>query len=380
MKGSIKLRGSNWTYVVDVGIDPVTGKRKQKTKGGFKRKKDAQSALNKLLVEIDDNRYIDPSKETFSEFIDRWFTEHFQKRIGETTAVNKNSLKDKHLIKENPFAHKPLSKITTEDIDVFYNLKIDEGYRGSYIRKMHQLLKQAFEQAKKWEKISSNPVDNAEPPSIKKEEMKIWSPQEINVFLLYCTDERYRMIFLLAIYTGMRRGEILGLKWSDIDFEKKKITVKRSLAYTPKKGYIFTKLKTKNAKREILITDMLIDELLKHLKRQQTWKQRFEKEYRDQDFVICTEKGTEQDPRNVLVMMKRLISIANVTSIRFHDLRHTHASILISEGVDIVKVAHRLGHSNPKITLETYAHLVPNQDNDVADIFHSAINRSVSKL
>lgn len=79
-------------------------------------------------------------------------------------------------------------------------------------------------------------------------------------------------------------------------------------------------------------------------------------------------------------MMKRLISIANVTSIRFHDLRHIHASILISEGVDIVKVSHRLGHSNPKITLETYAHLVPNQDNDVADIFHSAINRSVSKL
>ena len=193
------------------------------------------------------------------------------------------------------------------------------------------IVAQAFEQAIKWKKLSSNPVDNAEPPAIKKEEMKIWSPQEIKLFLHYCTDERYRMIFLLAIYTGMRSGEILGLKWSDIDFEKKKINVKRSLAYIPHKRYIFTMLKTKNAKREIPIPQLIIDELLKHQKQQQIWKKRFNKEYRDQDFVICTEKGAEQDPRNVLRIMKRLISISNVTSIRFRDLRHTHASIFFTK-------------------------------------------------
>ena len=124
---------------------------------------------------------------------------------------------------------------------------------------------------------------------------------------------------------------------------------------------------------------MIIDELLKHQKQQQIWKKRFNKEYRNQDFVICTEKGAEQDPRNVLRIMKRLISISNVTSIRFHDLRHTHASILISEGVDIVKVAHRLDHANPKIKLKTYVHIIPYQDNEIADISHSSINRSVSK-
>ena len=92
--------------------------------------------------------------------------------------------------------------------------------------------------------------------------------------------------------------------------------------------------------------------------------------------LICTETGTLQDPRNVLRVMKRLIAAANVTTIRFHDIRHTHASILISEGVDIVKVAARLGHANPKITIETYAHLVPNVDNDLADIFHNAVQKA----
>lgn len=92
--------------------------------------------------------------------------------------------------------------------------------------------------------------------------------------------------------------------------------------------------------------------------------------------LICTETGTLQDPRNVLRVMKRLIAAANVTTIRFHDIRHTHASILISEGVDIVKVAAHLGHANPKITIETYAHLVPNVDNDLADIFHNAVQKA----
>lgn len=91
-------------------------------------------------------------------------------------------------------------------------------------------------------------------------------------------------------------------------------------------------------------------------------------------------KTAVQNPIRVLRVLKRLVNAAKITRIRFHDLRHTHASILISEGVDIVKVAHRLGHGNPKITLETYAHLIPNQDNEVADIFHSVLNRSVSKL
>lgn len=365
---------------MDVGRDPITGKRKQKTKGGFKRKKDAQAAMHKLLVEINDNNYVEPSKETFTEFIESWFTGHYQKRVGEITSSNKRYMKDKHLIKENPFAELPLSKITTEDIDSFYNLKIEQGHKASYIRKFHQMLKQVFEQAIRWKKISNNPVVNAVPPVIKKEEMKIWGPLEIQIFLNFCRDEHQRITFLLAIYTGMRRGEILGLKWDDIDFEKMKINVKRSLGYTPEKGYFFTMLKTKNSKREIPIPEILIDELLKHQKQQQIWKERFGEEYHDQDFVNCRENGTEQDPGNLLRLMKRLIRDSNVTSIRFHDLRHTHASILISEGVDIVKVANRLGHANPKITLETYAHLIPNQDNELADIFQSALNRSVSNL
>lgn len=375
MKGSVKKRGKTYQYVVDVGTDPFTGKRTQKTKGGFKRQKDAQAALNQVLHENDTQGYVEPSKEIFSTFIESWFTSHHEKRIKETTASNAQSLINKHLIRENPFANKPLSKITTEDIDAFYNLKIDEAYSSSYIRKMHQMLNQAFNQAVKWKRIKYNPVNDADPPAVRKEEMKIWSYDAIKTFLEHCKGERHYLTFFLAIYTGMRRGEILGLKWSDIDFVNKTIHVERSLAYIPKKGYILTSTKTRKSNRIIPISDMVVKALVNYRKQQEIWKEQLGEQYQEEDLVICTETGSKQDPRNVLRALKRLITISNVTQIRFHDFRHTHASILISKGVDVVKVSKRLGHANAKITLETYAHLIPNEDNDLADIFEKALEK-----
>ncbi|MBD8033040.1 tyrosine-type recombinase/integrase [Solibacillus sp. A46] len=375
MQGSVKKRGNTDQYVVDIGRDPFTGKRKQKTKGGFKRKKDAQAALNKVLQEIDAQGYVEPSKEIFASFIESWFKSHFEKRIKETTASNAQSLINKHLIRENPFANKPLSKITTEDIDAFYNFKINEEYSSSYIHKMHQILNQAFNQAVKWKRIKYNPVNDADPPAVKKEEMKIWSYDEINTFLEHCKGERHYLTFLLAIYTGLRRGEILGLKWSDVDFINKTIHVQRSLAYIPKKGYILTSTKTRKSNRIIPISDMVVKALVNHRKQQEIWKEQLGEQYQEEDLVICTETGSKQDPRNVLRALKRLITTSGVTQIRFHDFRHTHASILISNSIDVVKVSKRLGHPNARITLETYAHLVPNEDNDLADVFEKALEK-----
>ncbi|MED4533587.1 Arm DNA-binding domain-containing protein [Metabacillus fastidiosus] len=137
MKGSIIKRGASWTYIIDIGKDPVTGKRRQRTKGGFRRQKDAEVALRKILTEIDENRYVEPSNESFSSYIQHWFTSHYQKRVKETTASSRKYLMDKHLVRENPFAYKSLSKITTIDIDSLYNLKLDAEYRTSTIRKLH---------------------------------------------------------------------------------------------------------------------------------------------------------------------------------------------------------------------------------------------------
>lgn len=135
-------------------------------------------------------------------------------------------------------------------------------------------------------------------------------------------------------------------------------------------------MKTVNSKRKVPIADNVVQILRTYKETQNNWKQRLGDVYEDLNLVICTETGTIQDPQNLLRVMKRICKQANVLLIRFHDIRHTHASILISKGIDLVKVSNRLGHSNAKITLEYYAHLLPNDDNEVADIFQNAIEES----
>ncbi|MDO7486490.1 tyrosine-type recombinase/integrase [Peribacillus frigoritolerans] len=142
------------------------------------------------------------------------------------------------------------------------------------------------------------------------------------------------------------------------------------------KDIVYPRRKRKNQNGKSLFLDSLVKELKAHKERQEKQRKRLGEHYQNQDLVICTEFGSLQDPRNVLRVMKRISKAANVTSIRFHDIRHTHASVLISEGVDIVKVAARLGHSDPTITLKNYAHMIPNQDDEVADIFHNALHKS----
>ena len=171
----------------------------------------------------------------------------------------------------------------------------------------------------------------------------------------------------------MRRGEILGLKWSDVDFSNKRTHVNRSLAHIPKSGYILTTLKTKSSKRQIPILEFVLNELRRHKDIQDEWKELVGDLFQNQDLVICTNTGTLQYSRNVIRVMKCMTKGAKVTEIRFHDMWHTHASNLISSGVDVVKIAARLGNVNPKITLEFYAHLLPISHSDVADISHNAI-------
>ncbi|MFZ3589293.1 tyrosine-type recombinase/integrase [Bacillus sp. DJP31] len=373
MRGSIAKRGNTYTYIVDIGKDLATGKRRQKTKGGFSKKKDAQIAMIKIITEINENTFIEQSPENFSDFITDWMVNHYKRRVKETTFSSRKYLIEKHLLKDNLFSKVPLSSITTKHIDNFYNIKLEAGYSRSTVRKLHQLLNLALTQAVKWNKIKFNPVLNTDPPSEAKKEIQIWSFEEIRQFLKKCSEERLYIAFLLAIYTGMRKGEILGLKWSDINFTKKTIKTERTLSHIPKLGYILTSVKTKNSNRQIPISDNIIIELKKLKDSQITLKKRLGSLYQDSNLIICTETGTFQDPKNLMRVMKRAIKNSGVSTIRFHDLRHTHASILLSEGVDIVKVSSRLGHSNPKVTLEFYAHLVPNIDDDVAEIFHSAI-------
>lgn len=148
MKGTVFKRGQTWTYVVDIGRDANTGKRKQKSIGGFRTKKEAETSLRKLLVEVEETGFQEPSKKPFSNYIEEWFFRHYANRASTTTFNSRKYIVNSHLIKNNYFKDKPLSKVTTKDIDDLYDSKLDDDYEPAYIRSMHNLLKQAFDQAR----------------------------------------------------------------------------------------------------------------------------------------------------------------------------------------------------------------------------------------
>ncbi|MED4919273.1 tyrosine-type recombinase/integrase [Geobacillus thermodenitrificans] len=367
----IKEKKKGFYFRIDVGKDPVTGKRKQASFGPFRTKTEAKKELLKIKNQVDDGSYFKESTEDFSMFMERWFNTSYKRTVEITTAKSREYVIRNHIMKY--FQHKKINEITTFDIDSFYVDKLDSGYSGAYIRQMHNLLNQAFDQAVRWSLIKVNPVKNAKPPKVKSEEKITWTVDEVNRFLNLIKNSSMEIPYLLAIFTGMRRGEVLGLKWDDVDFENKKIRIKRSLCFVSGKGLIFKEPKTKKSKRQISISQHVVNVLKKHKQKQEFQKEKLGTQYQDNNLIVCTDDGKPLDPRNLLRQFYRLIEEANVPRISFHDLRHTHATILMQQGENPKVVSERLGHSRVGITLDLYSHVSDDLQEQAAEKFENAL-------
>lgn len=258
-------------------------------------------------------------------------------------------------------------------IQKFYSNKINEGLSAEYVRYMHSILRSSLNQAVKWKMISSNPASLADPPKLTHKEKGTWTIQEANQFLSHTfQDDLLHVAYLLAIYTGMRQGEILGLRWKDCDLEKGQISICQTLSRTSK-GLVFQEPKTKSSRRVIAITDEIVSALKKHKARQNRNKLLLGEAYEDHNLVVCTSKGTPIIPSNFRRHFIRMIKESGVPKIRFHDMRHTHATIMLQLGEHPKVVSERLGHSRTSVTLDTYSHVIPNIQADAAKKFSNAL-------
>lgn len=345
-----------WYFRIDVGIDPKTGKRKQKYRGGFPTRKAAQDELTSIQSQVLDGSYFEPSIEMFEVFLNRWFDGIYRRSVEPTTAESRRHIVDKQII--TYFNQKKLSDINTFMIDEFYEAKLEEGLSPGYIKIMHSILNQAFKKALNWKLIKYNPVLEASPPPVKSSKIKgLWTKYETKRFLELVTEKSVEIPYILGIFTGMRRGETLGLKWSDINFETGHIHVQRSLARTKENGLFFKSVKTESSDRIVVVSDYVINLLNEHQQRQQKLKNKLGVSFIEHDLVNCTFDGKPIEPRNLLRQFQSLIKEANLPKITFHDLRHLHATTLMALGENPKVVADRLGHSRVQVTLDIYSHV-----------------------
>lgn len=360
------MKGGKEHYYYAFEVKDHNGRRKTIKKRGFTGKTACRKAESEARVAWEKGAYIDPSKILFGEYITNWL-ENKNDISPETRYTNEGHLKN-HVIPE--LGKIPLQKINVLHIENFLktlrNKKNSKGETLSQgtIKKIFNLIQTSFLSAEKKELISKNPfslLDKGSKPKDSKQKINYWTVDEVKHFLSVL-EHRQRALFILAIHTGMRRGEILGLRWKDIDFENRQIRISKSLK--PRQG-LKEGVKTQSGHRSITISPMVVSELKKH--RTMLAKEKLACEnYQDNDLVICQKNGNPVNLGNFTQFWKRVIAKTGMRYIRFHDLRHTCASLLLSAGVHPKIVQELLGHSSIKITLDKYSHMMPNLQENAA--------------
>jgi integrase len=241
--------------------------------------------------------------------------------------------------------------------------------KASTIHKLFDVLKVAFKRATVLKVIKENPALFVDLPKIEKAEMNVWDIKEINLFLENVLNvkrpSKYLTAYCLAIFCGMRQGEILGLRWRDIDFEKKLLYIKQTLSHDGKE--LKNNTKTMTSKRSISIPSVLIKQLKRERKQVLEHKLKYGAEFTDHDLVICTRHGKPVQSSNLLRAFKLDCKKVGLQVIRFHDLRHTHATMLIAQNINPKIISERLGHARIGITLDIYSHVLPSMQQEVAE-------------
>jgi integrase len=351
---TVNKTGNTWTFRTDAGRNPTTGKRKQHQQGNFHTKKAAELAQAEFITKVKNEGYFTTKNEVMEIFIPKWLYTVYKHKVKPTTFERAVGVVKNHILPA--FAKSEVSSIKTYEVQQFLSNKSCEGLSPATVKVIRNILSKAFQTAIDWELIHKNPTARVKGPSIEKKTKETWSPEEAKAFLESCDDLRWKGAFTLALHTGMRRGEVLALKWENIDFQKQTVKIKESLAYTKEYGLTFSTPKTANAFREVVISTSLI-ELLKELKDEQNvMKQRMGSCYHAFNLVISTIDGKPVHPRNLARTFERIIEKARLKKISIHGLRHTNATLLMKQGINPKIVSERLGHANVSITLDTYSH------------------------
>jgi integrase len=371
----IKLKAKGYYFRIDVGKDPITGKRRQQSFGPFKTKTEAKKELIKIRTQVMEGTYFKPSAQDFESFINEWFETVYCQDKSETTIETRRYIIDGHLI---PYFRKmPIKDINTRVIDTFFAELRKNGRKPqkkaeheekekndlseSYLHIIFSLLNQAFKKAVAWGLIKANPMENAQKISVKNNKSKknkAWTKEEVNIFLEAASKKGLVAPFLVDVVTGLRRGELLGLKWEDIDFKNKTITINGTL-YRRKGEGLKYKPKTKtdsSDNRVIPIPDAIVEVLRKEKALQDEMREKLGNSYNSENFVFINDKGKPIDPDYLTHKFRETVKTLNVKQINLHGLRHTAATLLMKLGVHVKIVSDILGHSRVQVTLDYYSH------------------------
>ena len=388
MKGHLRHRGEDrWSLVVDFPRKP-DGRRNQKW---FSFRASNREAAEKKQVEIlhglNTGIIGEPSDLILADYLEHWLAQYGESNLQPSTLSQYGTLIEKHI---NPvLGGYRLADLTAYHIQQFLREKgrsgrLDGtgGLSASTCKTMYAILHRSLKHAVQWQLLDRNPAEPVTPPSVKRStSIQYLEPNDVPRYLYHAREYRHYPILFLAVHTGMRQGEILCLQWADI--EENTVRVRRSLSRTMDGEIYFGNTKTRGSRRAISISDKAV-RVLGHWRTQQA-RERLEtgELYQRSDLVFTTNTGGILNPRNVLRTHYLVLEAAGLPKTGFHALRHTHATLLLRAGVHPKVVQERLGHSSITMTLDTYSHVIPSLQDELAehlDAFIEGTTRSEERL
>jgi integrase len=381
MKGHLRERSpGHWAIVLDVR-DPETGKRRRKWHSFKGTKREAQIECARLVSEISGGAYIEPAKTTVGQFLDRWL-EHMKSQVAPRTHERYSEIARKSIAPL--LGNLLLPKLQPARISAAYAKALADGRRDGKgglsprtVGHMHRILRQALQQAIRWQILARNPADAVRPPKVERSKMRALDPSETAALLDALHSTRLFMPVLLAITTGMRRGEITALRWRAVDLANAQLAVVASAEQT---ALGVREKETKSGRaRTVSLTGLALEELGRQKARQAEELLRLGIRQTDDMHVVAQIDGQPLMPQSLTHEFSRFIASNTLPRIRFHDLRHTHATQLLASGVHPKIAQERLGHANIGTTLDLYSHVMPGMQNDAASRVDVALRAAIDK-
>jgi len=406
MRGHVRHRGESpsgsWEYIVDVGLAAAqrcegcgkrfwierrpkakcpkcggtldeTEERRRETKAGFPTQKECQAAMNKLLVAVEQHNYSAPTKASVKEYLTKEWLPAVKATIRPSTYNAYVQHVECHVVPH--IGTVKLQKLSGSQVNALYAKLAETGRKDGKsglsamtIHHVHSCLHKACKDAVRWGHISRNPLDAADPPRKKGDgarEMRTWTKGQLKAFLEALAGERLYALWHTIAMTGMRRGEAIGLRWSDVDLENARLSVRRALIPSGRE-VIVSEPKTIKGRRVIAIDPGTVEVLKGQASRQLDEQQEWDEAWVETGLVFTLENGAALDPESVSRYFRQAVKQSLLPPIRLHDLRHTHATLALQAGIHPKVVSERLGHATISITLDTYSHAIPAMQEEAA--------------
>ena len=352
--GSITQRGDKYRVCFDYGIDRE-GRRVRKYRT-FNTKRDATHAFNEHKVKMDKGTQVLPSEYTFAQWLDYWYKDIILPQIEETTAYGYRGMIENYL--KPQLGEIRLQKLTARDIQQYYTWLMDEKELSpNTVIKHHNLLTNTLNAAEQQEYITKNPMRAVSPPKKRQREAKFYTPEQLGTLLDKAVGTRIELPVYICAYLGLRRGELCGLRWSDVDLEHQTITIENTRTQAGKKE-IEKGTKTASSTRTLYLPDTLCDMLKAAKEHQQACRAEYKNAYDDNDYVIVMEDGKTFWPNYLSELFSKFLADNDLPKIVLHELRHTFASLSNQAGIPAYNIGKALGHSTPATTQKIYTHLL----------------------